>query len=49
MRKVKIQCTIGPSCNDPQVLKDMMKAGMEVARVNLSHGSAVSQKDKLEN
>ena len=49
MRKVKIQCTIGPSCNDPQILKDMMKAGMEVARVNLSHGSAVSQKDKLEN
>lgn len=49
MRKVKIQCTIGPACNDPQTLGDMLDAGMEVARINLSHGSAASQKDKLEN
>ena len=49
MSKVKIQCTIGPSCNDPQILADMIDAGMEVARVNLSHGSAASQKDKLVN
>ena len=49
MSKVKIQCTIGPSCNNPQILADMIDAGMEVARVNLSHGSAASQKDKLVN
>ena len=49
MRNVKIQCTIGPACNDPQILGDMLDAGMEVARVNLSHGSAASQKDKLDN
>ena len=49
MSNVKIQCTIGPSCNDPQILADMLNAGMEVARVNLSHGSAASQKDKLIN
>ena len=49
MRDVKIQCTIGPSCNDPQILADMLEAGMAVARVNLSHGSAASQEDKLIN
>ena len=49
MSNVKIQCTIGPSCNDPRILADMLNAGMEVARVNLSHGSAASQKDKLIN
>ena len=49
MREVTIQCTIGPSCNDPHVLAEMMEAGMGVARVNLSHGSAASQEDKLVN
>ena len=49
MRDVKIQCTIGPSCNDPEILADMLEAGMDVARVNLSHGSAASQEDKLIN
>ncbi|MGX8773724.1 MAG: pyruvate kinase [Bacillota bacterium] len=49
MRDVKIQCTIGPACNDPEILAEMMEAGMDVARVNLSHGSAESQADKLEN
>lgn len=49
MRDVKIQCTIGPSCNDPEILKEMIEAGMAVARVNLSHGSAASQADKLTN
>lgn len=49
MRNIRIQCTIGPSCNDVQTLADMFDAGMDVARVNLSHGSAESQKDKLEN
>ena len=49
MRKVKVQCTIGPACNNVNTLGEMLDAGMEVARVNLSHGSAESQKDKLEN
>jgi len=49
MREVTIQCTIGPSCNDPHVLAEMIEAGMGVARVNLSHGSAASQEDKLVN
>lgn len=49
MRKVKIQCTIGPACNSVKILGEMLDSGMEVARVNLSHGSAESQNDKLEN
>lgn len=38
MQKTKIVCTIGPSCSDYKTLADMMKAGMSVARLNMSHG-----------
>ena len=49
MRSVNIQCTIGPACNDWRILKSMFDEGMGIARVNLSHGSASSQEDKLVN
>ncbi len=39
MRKTKIVCTIGPACEDPQILEQMCLAGMNVARLNFSHGS----------
>lgn len=38
MRKTKIVCTIGPSCEDLETLTLMAKFGMNVARLNLSHG-----------
>lgn len=38
MQKTKIVCTIGPACNDYNTLVAMMKAGMDVARLNMSHG-----------
>ena len=37
MKKTKIVCTIGPSTDDDNVLREMMKNGMDVARFNFSH------------
>jgi len=39
LRKTKIIATIGPSCESPEMHKAMIEAGMNVARLNLSHGS----------
>ena len=38
MRHAKIVCTLGPSSNSPEVLEEMIQAGMNVARLNFSHG-----------
>jgi len=37
--KTKIVCTFGPASSDPEVIEGMIKAGMDVARLNFSHGS----------
>lgn len=39
MRKTKIVCTIGPASESPELLEQLIKAGMNVARLNFSHGS----------
>ena len=39
MKKTKIICTIGPSCESPELVKKLIEAGMDIARLNLSHVS----------
>lgn len=36
LKKTKIVCTLGPSSNTPEIIEKMIKAGMNVARFNLS-------------
>lgn len=43
MRKTKIVCTIGPASGDVEVLKELIKSGMNMARINFSHGSYPDQ------
>jgi pyruvate kinase len=39
VRRAKIVCTIGPACDDQATLEQLVRAGMDVARLNFSHGS----------
>ena len=48
MKKTKIICTMGPSTDDPGLLLDMIRAGMDLARFNFSHGDHASHKERLE-
>ena len=48
MKKTKIVCTIGPSSNNEEMLKEMILAGMNVARFNFSHGTHETQKENLD-
>lgn len=48
MKKTKIICTVGPACEDREVLKNMMLSGMNAARLNFSHGSHEEHKKKID-
>lgn len=48
MRKTKIICTIGPASQNEEILTQMCLAGMNVARLNFSHGTHAEQKEKME-
>lgn len=47
MRKTKIVCTMGPATEDEAVLKDLIIAGMDVARINFSHGTHEEALEKI--
>lgn len=48
MKKTKIICTIGPSCTDENILRQMAKAGMNVARLNFSHGTHEEHRKRID-
>jgi pyruvate kinase len=48
-RRTKIVCTIGPSSESPQTLETLIQSGMNVARLNFSHGTREEHLRKIEN
>ena len=46
-RRTKIIATLGPACDDPTILQAMIQAGMDVARINFSHGSQEDQQKRI--
>lgn len=44
LHKTKIVCTIGPASNSPEILQRLLRAGMNVARLNFSHGDFAGHK-----
>ncbi|MBQ6885051.1 MAG: pyruvate kinase [Clostridia bacterium] len=48
MRKTKIVCTIGPACETADTLEKMCLAGMNVARLNFSHGTHEQHQQKID-
>ncbi len=48
MRKTKIICTIGPASQNEETLTKMCEAGMNVARINFSHGTHEEQFEKIQ-
>ncbi|MCX5883526.1 MAG: pyruvate kinase, partial [Deltaproteobacteria bacterium] len=47
--KTKIVCTIGPASQSPEVMERMLLAGMNIARLNFSHGDFSEHKAIIEN
>lgn len=48
MKKTKIICSIGPASSSVEVMKQMVEAGMNVARINFSHATLEENKQVLE-
>ena len=48
LRRTKIVATLGPASDDKEVLKRMIRAGLDVARINFSHGNAKDQRMRVE-
>jgi pyruvate kinase len=46
-RHVKVVCTLGPASSSPQVMERMLKAGMDIARFNLAHGTLEEHSQRI--
>ncbi len=49
MRKTKIVCTIGPASESPEMIRALLRAGMDVARLNFSHGTLDEHLNRINN
>ncbi|MCS3858310.1 pyruvate kinase [Salinibacter ruber] len=47
-RRTKIVCTLGPATTDPETLRRLVAAGMDVARMNFSHGTHEEHRERVE-
>jgi len=47
--KTKIVCTLGPASDSPEVMEQMIRAGMDIARLNFSHGDFAGHRKVIEN
>ena len=48
LRKTKIVCTLGPACETEEIVTEMVKAGMNVARMNFSHGTHPDHQKRID-
>ena len=48
MRKTKIICTMGPAVRDIEIMKQLLRAGMNIARFNFSHGDHAYHKENMD-
>ena len=47
MRRAKIVCTMGPAVESPEKVRELIAAGMNMARLNLSHGGYEEHQSRL--
>jgi pyruvate kinase len=48
VRRAKIVCTLGPATDSPERIRQLVRAGMDVARLNMSHGSHADQEQRYQ-
>lgn len=47
-RRTKIVCTLGPTSSDPDTIRSLVRAGMDVARMNFSHGTHEEHEERIQ-
>src|SRR5580704_18999053 len=47
-RRAKIVCTIGPACDSEECIAELMRLGMDVARINFSHGTHAEHASRIQ-